>query len=235
LVYKRVLSSQTERIQHPLYSKMSNPHSITSVFSQLSIQNSDPPLITEGTPHPTTSHAPTQTPSLLSILTIEDMTNNLLPSTHSNHPNINSLLNNPSIINGRHILSWSAFANIILILEDFNCPTCAKIVIHRTIKNLPFYEDHSERLEDSVKRVGGITIMKKWYTLLFWAAMTSDDELFIPGVYGIPNPSSIFENCRYHNYDLDPTEVATEPDTIIGEVEEGEIVIQIREGDISRG
>ncbi len=174
-----------------------------------------------------------QKPSLLSILTIEDMFTEP-PTIHPEHTRVQEIFQTPSFVQGRTILSWTSFANIILTLEDVNCPSCAQAIILRLTQNLPLYEDSNERLEDIAHRVGGIHILRKWYTFLFWSSVTTENTFFIPGTLGIPNPPSIFDHCRFWDHDQDINDTNKENiSDIIGEIEaEGGEVIYIREGDI---
>ena len=220
----------------------SHPDSLSNDLSQLSImdqQSSPPPppstpVTNLGTlPHiqDDPSH---QRASILSILTVEDMFTEP-PTIHPEHMTVQDIFQQPSIVQGRTILSWTSFANIILTLEDVNCPSCAQATILRLTQSLPLYEDNNERLEDIAQRVGGVTILRKWYTLLFWSSVTSENTFFIPGTMGIPNPPSIFDHCRFWNLDQNIDDDNKENDSdIIGEVEaEGEIIF-ITEGDIVR-
>jgi hypothetical protein len=159
------------------------------------------------------------------------------PTIHPNHSRVQEVFQQPSIVQGRTILSWTSFANIILTLEDVNCSSCAQAIILKITQCLPLYEDNNEKLEDIAQRVGGVTILRKWYTLLFWSSVTTENTFFIPGTMGIPNPPSIFDNCRFWDHSQDIDKIIEENDSdIIGEVvtEEGEI-IYIKEGDVVKG
>jgi hypothetical protein len=188
------------------------------------------PVNAENTPPHISNHS--QQTSLLSSLTIEDMFTEGPHTIHPNHMRIQEIFFQPSMVQGRTILSWASFANIILTLEDVNCPSCAQTTILKLTQHLPFFEDNNERLEDIAQRVGGVTILRKWYTLLFWSSTISGNTFFIPGTMDIPNPPSIFDNCRFWDHNQDVNE--EDNNSIIGEAEiEGEIVY-IREEDISR-
>ena len=214
--------------------------SLSQSLTQLSIMDSSllppppPPPSTPTTGVDTSSHTSehSQQGSLLSVLTIEDMFTEGPYTIHPEHMRIQDVFLQPSMVQGRTILSWTSFANIILTLEEVNCPSCAQTTIIKLTQCLPLYEDNSERLEDIAQRVGGVTVLRKWYTLLFWSSTISENSFFIPGTIGIPNPPSIFDHCRFwdHNQDID----VDNNSSIIGEVElEGEVVY-IREEDISR-
>lgn len=217
---------------------------LSQSFTQLSVTDppslSPAPLLAPPPPPPTTpinnegtsSHTQGY-PSLLSILTIEDMFAEGPHTICPNHMKIQDIFFQPSMVQGRTILSWTSFANIILVLEDINCPSCAQTTILKLTQHLPFFEDNNERLEDIAQRVGGVTILRKWYTLLFWSSTISENSFFIPGTMGIPNPPSIFDNSRFWDLIQDIDEEGDS--SIIGEVqtEEGE-VIYIKEDDIVR-
>ena len=216
------------------------PNNLSQSFTQLSIMDHMPSSPTPpSTPTPTntmgtsphTQHQSPRKTSLLSILTIEDMFTEEPPTIHSNHIRVQQIFQQPSIVPTRTIISWTSFANIIITLEEVNCPSCAQAVILQLTDCLPFYEDNNERLEESAQRVGGVTILRKWYTLLFWSSVTKENTFYIPGTMGIPNPPSIFDNCRFLNLHQENNEEGGSD--IIGEVEtEGGEVIYIREEDI---
>lgn len=218
------MASQLNIISHSFSGLSIIDHPISPPFSPPPPPSTPTPE--EDPPLPHTSGPPQS--SLLSVLTIEDMFTEGPHTIHLEHMRIQDVFLQPSMVQGRTILSWASFANIILTLEEVNCPSCAQTTILKLTQCLPLYEDNNESLVEIAQRVGGVTILRRWYTLLFWSSTISENTFFIPGTMGVPNPPSIFDNCRFWDHDM------CGEDSIIGEVEaEGEI-IYIREEDISR-